>query len=493
VKRWHDIFPGNEIFPADASVTGLYRHHEQIPTDVEPGIKVFFAIPGPVEDGRNFIGAAIQRGVVAIVGEHSSNLPEQICSLKVPDASVAWAEAQCRWCEFPDKSLHVFGITGTSGKTTTAHAIRHLLGAHCGLVSTVEIAWDKHVEPAKQTTPDAQSIFSSFRQMINEGCDSVALEVSSHGLAQHRVYGIRFDCAIFTNLSRDHLDFHGHMDAYFNTKLRLFDGRNGIIPKCSVINGDDPRGQQLISILCGQKYVIVGKSHQADWQLLHCERTNFGMIVHFSRAGKNHSFSTALLGTFNAMNLLQALAAVANDCPWRLPEFLDRISSFVPVCGRLQRLSVESGGEIFIDFAHSPDALEQTLTTLRQRYACPLWTLFGCGGDRDRGKRPQMARIAEIYGDFTIVTDDNPRSEAPELIAEEITRGFRRRNYRIIHDRREAISFAAKSLLTHRGILIIAGKGHEKSQISRGLSIPFSDVEIVSESLRELGENFKNF
>jgi UDP-N-acetylmuramoyl-L-alanyl-D-glutamate--2,6-diaminopimelate ligase len=183
------------------------------------------------------------------------------------------------------------------------------------------------------------------------------------------------------------------------------------------------------------------------------------------------------------MNLLQALAAVTHTCPDRLPEFLERISTFNAVSGRLQRIPFPGGGEIFIDFAHSPEALEQTLVALRQHRTGTLWTLFGCGGDRDRGKRPQMAKIAETHSDFVVVTDDNPRSEAPETIAAEIVQGFCKKNHRIIHDRREAIFFAMESLRIHRGTLVIAGKGHEKRQIFRSHSIPFDDVEVVAEYL----------
>ncbi|MDR2677302.1 MAG: UDP-N-acetylmuramoyl-L-alanyl-D-glutamate--2,6-diaminopimelate ligase [Puniceicoccales bacterium] len=485
MKRWCDFFPGNEIFPAETSVAGLYRHHGEIPTDEVPGIKIFFAIHGPVKDGHSFVGAAIQRGATVVVGEHFTELPHQIRGLKVSDSSIAWANAQRCWYGFPDQSLRIFGVTGTAGKTTTTHAIRHLLGERCGCMSTVEIAWAGHVEQADQTTPDAQLIFSHLRRMANEGCDSVALEVSSHGLMQHRVFGLPFECAVFTNFSRDHLDFHGDMDAYFDAKLRLFDGRNGEVPRCAVINGDDLRGQQLITLLHGQKYVTVGKSDPCDWQLLRCEQTELGMIVHFSHAGKIHSFRTALRGAFNAINLLQALAAAAHDCPERLQEFLERISTFVPVRGRLQRLTLADGGKIFVDFAHSPGALEQTLMTLRQHQTGTLWTLFGCGGDRDRGKRPQMAKIAETHSDFVIVTDDNPRSEAPGTITDEIVQGFCKKNYRIIHDRREAISFAIKSLRTHRGALVIAGKGHEERQIFSDHSVPFSDVEVAAKCLAE--------
>jgi UDP-N-acetylmuramoyl-L-alanyl-D-glutamate--2,6-diaminopimelate ligase len=484
MKRWCDIFPGDETFPGEAPIAGLYQHHGRIPTGEDPGIKVFFAIPGPIRYGHDFIAQAIRRGATAIVGEHFFELPSPVRGLKVPCTSITWAEAQRRWYDFPDRSLRVFGVTGTAGKTTTAHAMRHLLGARCGCMGTIEIAWGDHAEPANRTTPDARSIFSHLRRMADEGCDSACLEVSSHGLMQHRVFGLPFECAVFTNLSRDHLDFHGCMDTYFDAKLRLFDGRNGTIPKYAVINGDDPHGQRLIALLRGQTCVTVGQSDPCDWRLFRCEWTDMGMIVHFSHAGETHSFSTTLLGIFNAMNLLQALAAVAHTHPAHLPEFLKRISTFAPVCGRLQRIPVPGGGEIFIDFAHSPDALEQTLTTLRQRRTGTLWTLFGCGGDRDRGKRPQMAKIAEAHSDFTIVTDDNPRSEAPEAIAEETVRGFRGKNYRVIHDRREAIFFAIKSLPTHRGTLLLAGKGHERYQVCGGQSAPFSDTETALECLK---------
>jgi UDP-N-acetylmuramoyl-L-alanyl-D-glutamate--2,6-diaminopimelate ligase len=483
VKRWCDIFPGSGIFPAEMPIAGLFRHHEQISTDEGPGIKVFFAVSGPIRDGHDFIAAAIQRGTTAIVGACLPELPPWVRGLKVPDVSMAWAEAQRRWYDFPDRALRILGVTGTSGKTTVVHAIRHLLGERCGSMGTVEIASGKHTEPAGQTTPDAQLIFSFLRRMADEGCDSACLEVSSHGLVQRRVFGVPFECAVFTNLSRDHLDFHGDMDAYFDAKLHLFDGSNGSVPGCAIINGDDPHGQKLVSLLRGQKCVTVGKNTTSDWRLLLCELTDSGMIVHFFHAGKAHSFPTALLGTFNAMNLLQALAAVTNAYPGRLMEFLERISAFAPVCGRLQRVAIPGGGEIFIDFAHSPGALEQTLMALRQRCKGTLWTLFGCGGERDRGKRPQMAKIAEAHSDFVIVTDDNPRSEEPAAIAGEIVRGFRGKNYRVIHNRRDAIFFAINSLLKHRGTLLIAGKGHERWQIFRERSIPFSDLETVVECL----------
>jgi UDP-N-acetylmuramoyl-L-alanyl-D-glutamate--2,6-diaminopimelate ligase len=514
MKYWGYLFPANKCFSFTTPVEGVYRHHEQIPFEKSGyGLKIFFAIRGPKQDGHAFIGAAIRRGASVIIGENikfptkTSNLrpksaPEAKLpsedtwlepshpplKINVPDSAIAWAEVQRRWYGSPDRSLRIFGVTGTAGKTTVTHAIQHLLGENCGRMGTVDIAWKNWCSSSPQTTLDASLTFSFLQRMAIAGCRSVAIEVSSHGIMQRRLWGLPFECAIFTNLSQDHLDFHGTMDAYFDAKLRLFDGRNGSIPRHAVINGDDPYGQQLTAILRkrGQSYATVGTDPNAHWQLLNCKRTASGMQVHFRHKNHCYSFSTTLIGDFNGLNLLQALAAVAEKIPLASDEgavLLERISSFTPVKGRMQRL-VAGAGEVFIDFSHSPAALEQTLITLRERSQGPLWTLFGCGGNRDRGKRPQMAAIAERYSDFVVVTDDNPRDEPPENITDEITRGFSKNNFRVIHDRKEAIRWAVESLLAHRGTLLLAGKGHENAQLIRRQVIPFNDVSVAQECIK---------
>ncbi|MDR1438313.1 MAG: UDP-N-acetylmuramoyl-L-alanine--D-glutamate ligase [Puniceicoccales bacterium] len=470
-------------------IRNLCNHHEQIcPYSLEMGGDVFFAIRGKRFDGNAFVEEVIRRGARAIVSEEPSKkfFPNELIWHQVSDVAAAWTEAQRRFNGNPDKNLKIYAVTGTAGKTTVAYAIQQILGNSCGRLTTIDSQWKDRTFPSPMTTADARQSFANFREMLSDGCDTVAVELSSHGLCEKRLFAIPIEAAIFTNLSHEHLDYHSSMEEYFDAKIRLFDGRNGSVSNCIVTNGDDTFGRRLLKLLKEKNIsaAAVGTSHRCQWRLLSCKNLREGSIIRFCHGSKCHEFFTKLIGDFQGMNLLQAIAATAHAVDLDLA--LSRLEQLHPVPGRMQRIVPDFGGEIFIDFAHKPAALECVLRSLRRRRKCVIHTLFGCGGERDREKRPMMAAIAERYSDFSIVCEDNSRNEPREKIFAEIIGGFRRNNFSCIPDRQRAIHWAVHALKKHRGMLLIAGKGHETiHETVQGKSF-LSDCVAVEENLKNL-------
>ncbi len=467
-----DHLAGN---PAIAGVTADSRR-------VVPG-SLFIALPGVHTDGHAFIPAALAAGAVAVIYTRPETaLPPDVSGLRVPENRIREALALTvrEFYHRPDEALQLAGITGTNGKTTSAYLIEDLLrrsGRRGGLISTVEYRTPETVWPANRTTPGPEEFFPLLARVATEGGEFAAMELSSHALDQHRTDGVRFQAAVFTNLTGDHLDYHKTMEAYFAAKKRLF--RELLAPEgTAVLNLDDPFGAVLAAELDGRKIVTFGKNPAADFRLTDVRLSAAGSDFIIRRSEREYRLHTPLCGEHNLHNLLGALlAAAALGGDW--DALLALLPETRPVPGRLEPLRLPSGATVFIDYAHTDDALKQVLTTLRPLTDGRLTTVFGCGGDRDRTKRPRMGRVAAEYADRLIVTSDNPRTETPEAIIADIRAGIpAETDCRIEPDRAQAIALACREA-GPGDVVLIAGKGHETYQEINGVRHPFSDREEV--------------
>ena len=377
----------------------------------------------------------------------------------------------------------MIGVTGTNGKTTTAHLIHHLLsslGETAGLIGTIELRLGDESRPATHTTPDALELNEMLREMAGQGCQSCVMEVSSHALDQDRVRAVQFDVAVFTNLTRDHLDYHGSPQAYLAAKKKLFDA----LPETAtaLYNADDPAGAQIVADTAAD-VLAYGFSEEADVRIEMLENRIDGLRLRID--GTEQRFRLA--GLFNAYNLAAAYSA-GRALGYAEADVLEALASASPVPGRFEALRFAGGTTVIIDYAHTPDALENVLQTLRttKSPAATLWCVFGCGGDRDAGKRRPMGALAESYADRVVVTSDNPRTEDPEGIMNDIRRGMDRPSEAAwIVDRREAIAYAAEHAAPG-DVVLVAGKGHETYQIIGTERRPFDDRAVVQEVFGEM-------
>jgi UDP-N-acetylmuramoyl-L-alanyl-D-glutamate--2,6-diaminopimelate ligase len=447
---------------------------------VEPGT-LFFCVPGFTRDGHDFAGDAVARGAAALVVERPLGLgvPEVV----VDDVRAAMARAAARLYGDPTASLEVVGITGTSGKTTTTYLVRHLLeagGIPCGQLGSVNAVIGGEERAAVRTTPEAIELQATFREMLDAGDRTCAMEVSSHALELHRVDGVHFAVAAFTNLSQDHLDFHPDMESYFGAKRRLFeefDVRQVIV----VI--DDEWGRRLAESLPGA--VTVSLERSADWTAFnHCSGLGGNAFTVRSPAGEA-AVELPLRGRFNGANALVAMAA-GHAFGLDLEGMAAALRTVTPVPGRVQAVEEGQGFALLVDYAHKPGALETVLLSAREVTIGRVIAVFGAGGDRDRAKRPVMGEIAARLADLVIVTSDNPRSENPETILDEIFAGVPADAFHVERqvDRRAAIARAIEEARPG-DVVVIAGKGHEQGQEFAGGRIePFDDVEVAREVLR---------
>ena len=450
-----------------------------------PG-SLFVAIRGLATDGNRFFGAARKKGAVGVVSEQPP-APDTPW-LQVGDAREALAVLAAAVLGEPALSLELVGVTGTNGKTTTTHLIDAALraaGETVGLVGTVEYRIGARLLEAVRTTPESSDLQALFRQMVDAGCRRAVLEVSSHSLALKRVHGCPFTVAVFTNLTRDHLDFHGDMDAYFAAKRRLFDTllrEDGH----AVVNRDDDRAEELARASRGRvwTYSLAGP---ADVFVEEQTLSLGGTEVRVRTPAGPLEIRTPLIGRFNVQNLLAAVGAgLALGLP---PEALARgLSSLKGVPGRLERVVAGQDFAVVVDYAHTDDALKNLLEAVRELRPRRLITVFGCGGDRDRTKRPLMGAVASRLSDVVVLTSDNPRSEPPEAILDEIRRGIppsRAADTYVIPDRRDAIARALE--MGREGVVVvIAGKGHEAHQVLRDRTVPFDDRQVAREILNRL-------
>ncbi|MHC4884919.1 MAG: UDP-N-acetylmuramoyl-L-alanyl-D-glutamate--2,6-diaminopimelate ligase [Planctomycetota bacterium] len=446
---------------------------------VEPGA-LFAAIPGTREDGLQYVSAAVQAGAVALLLPE----PQPECSLPqlvVKDVRDALARLACAFYGNPAEQLMLVGITGTNGKTTTGFILQHLFnhcGVRSGLIGTVAIDTGAGPEPASMTTPDSVDLNRYLRTMADAGCGAAVTEVSSHALDQSRVAGVRFAAGVFTNLTRDHLDYHGDMEAYAQAKARLFQGE---LTDWCILNQDDPYERHMADGAAGRIFrygMCEGTDLRGEILEMSLEGTKFR--IHSKDGVVNGS--TYLIGVFNVHNLLAAVAA-AYCLGIALADCLEAVRFFPGVPGRLERIEAPAGPTVFVDYAHTDDALKNVLAVLRPLVQARLIVVFGCGGDRDRGKRPLMAQAAEEVADHVVVTSDNPRTEDPEQIVADIRGGFTDPEaISVILDRaqavREAIAMAGPA-----DTVLLAGKGHEDYQVLGTTKVHLDDRELAREAL----------
>jgi UDP-N-acetylmuramoyl-L-alanyl-D-glutamate--2,6-diaminopimelate ligase len=458
--------------PADVEVTALAYDNRS----VTPGT-LFFCVPGFERDGHEFAPQAVEAGAVALVAERPLELgvPEVV----VESVRAAMAPAAARFYGDPTAGLDVVGITGTNGKTTTAWLVRALLeesGRPCGLMGTVTAVVGGREREVVRTTPEAVDLQRTFRDMVEAGDRACAMEVSSHALALRRADAIQWAAAVFTNLSRDHLDFHDTMEAYFLAKRRLFLAG----PGTAIVNVDDPYGRRLAGELpAATTFAVEG---DADYRARDVETGLGGSRFRVRGPDGELELRSPLPGRFNVSNVLAAVAAAR--ALGVEPEAAARaVAAAGRVPGRFEPVDEGQGFAVVVDYAHTPDSLENVLREARELAEGRLVCVFGCGGDRDRGKRPLMGEIAARLADVVIVTSDNPRSEDPEAIIQDVLAGAGA-GVEAIVDRREAIGRAVE-LAAPGDVVVIAGKGHEQGQeLEGGRKVPFDDVTVAREVLR---------
>jgi UDP-N-acetylmuramoyl-L-alanyl-D-glutamate--2,6-diaminopimelate ligase len=446
---------------------------------VEPG-SLFFCVPGFTRDGHDFAADAVERGAAALVVTRplGTGVPEVV----VADVRSAMAAAAARFYGDPTAALDVAGITGTSGKTTTTFLLRQLLeaaGRPCGLLGSVSTIVGGVEQPAIRTTPEAIDLQATFRAMLDAGDVACAMEVSSHALELHRVEGVRFAVAAFTNLSQDHLDFHPDMESYFAAKVRLFDELPVGIP---IVVVDDPWGVRLADRLPGA--VTVSLDGLAAWQAEDIRVGLDGSRFAVRSPAGDTEVTLPLRGRFNVANALVAMAC-AHELGVALDAMVPALAAAEAVPGRVQAVEAGQKFALLVDYAHKPGALENVLASAREVTSGRVIVVFGAGGDRDRAKRPVMGEIAARLADRVVVTSDNPRSELPESIIDEIFAGIPEgaRHVERLADRRAAIRRAI-ALAQPGDVVVIAGKGHEQGQeFAHGRKEPFDDAAVAREEL----------
>src|SRR5690554_1430796 len=449
---------------------------------------VFVAIVGTVSNGHDYIQKAIELGARAVVCEEiPENIVEGVTYVQVESTSKALAIMASNFYENPSENLKLVGVTGTNGKTTIASLLYQLFkkaGYKVGLLSTVKIMVDNKTYETKHTTPDSLTINKYLKEMNDEGVAYCFMEVSSHGIHQNRTEGLHFEGGIFTNLSHDHLDYHNTFAEYRDVKKSFFDH----LPKSAfaIVNVDDKNGAVMVQNTKAKKVTYALKSY-ADYRAQILENQFTGLLLKVN----NHELWTKLIGSFNAYNLL-AIFATAIELGLEEQEALRLVSALESVSGRFQYIVSESKITAIVDYAHTPDALENVLKTIeniRTRNE-QLITIVGCGGDRDKTKRPIMANIASELSDKAIFTSDNLRTENPETILEEMEKGVEPQNFKktlSIIDRKQAIKTACQ-LAESGDIILIAGKGHETYQEINGIKHDFDDMKIVTELLEQLNK-----
>ncbi len=477
----HDLLAGfANVAPAhDCKITELALDSRRVRAGT-----LFFAVPGESGDGRNFIADAIARGAAAVVYEPEGYAPPP--DITVPTFSVVNLKRRIgaiaeRFYGAPSRQLFVVGVTGTNGKTTCTQLLSRALagvGRRCAVIGTLGNGFPDALQAGTHTTPDAVRVHALMAEFRAAGASHVSMEVSSHALDQGRVDGIAFDGVVFTNLTRDHLDYHGDMEDYGRAKARLFDWPD---LRFAVINVDDPFGRALRERVAGRVKVWSFGLRAGEVRATDIRPLPDGFDLRIETPLGAATIRTALLGRFNVENLLAVLATLlACDVP--LNDALVQLRAATPVPGRLERFRGANTATVVVDYAHTPDALEQALLALREHAPGRLWCVFGCGGDRDRGKRPLMGAIAERLADTVVLTDDNPRHELPEQIIADIIAGMQAQP-RVVRDRAQAIRTVVGEARAGE-IVLLAGKGHEDYQQIGDTRVPFSDRDIVRDLLK---------
>ena len=446
----------------------------------------FVAIKGGGSDGHLFIQKAVSSGAKVLVMERDDAIPDSfamhngVIKVVVPDSRKALAKISANYHGNPSRTLEMVGVTGTNGKTTTTHLIKSILeaaGKKVGLIGTIEYKVGKEVLSATHTTPESLELNELLALMAERGCSSVSMEVSSHALHQSRVHGLKYDVAVFTNLSQDHLDYHGTMEEYFKAKQSLFEMK----PTWVVSNIDDEWGNRIAKSAVGNR-MTYGTGMSADVRPSATDLSIDGTKLQLLHANETTSISSGLVGRFNVYNIMAAFST-GLALGISKPDIRRGLEDLKNVKGRFERVTSPKGWSAIIDYAHTPDALEKCLRALHdvmpKNNRGRIFTVFGAGGDRDRTKRPLMGKIASELSDVTIVTSDNPRTEDPEKIIDEIFTGIENRSHvKRETDRKKAIQYAAETA-GPRDVILVAGKGHEEYQVIGKEKIHFSDREVV--------------
>jgi UDP-N-acetylmuramoyl-L-alanyl-D-glutamate--2,6-diaminopimelate ligase len=491
---FQEVLDGAEVLvlSGDTPVAGVDYDSRR----VKPGF-LFVAMRGEARDGNRFIDAAITAGATAVVTDSSSEQPRPGAAWAVvPHGRRALARLSANFYKRPAERLAITGITGTNGKSTTAfllEAVLNAAGRKSALIGTIEYHVAGKTLPAPHTTPEALELNQLFNQALGQGASEVVMEVSSHALAQQRVYGVPFDVAVFTNLTRDHLDYHTTMEGYLAAKSILFEGCGTDAPRAAVINLDDAQGAELLRRSRKRSDVVFSYGwNKGDFHAENVEIETSGSRFEMVTPDGKVSIFSPMIGRVNVYNILAASgAAYARGC--KTEAIAHGVRNLTCVPGRFERVDCGQPFTLIVDFAHTDDAL-RNLTALGREFvtranpAGRVITVFGCGGDRDRAKRPLMGEAAGKGSDFVVLTSDNPRSEDPLAIINDAVVGVQRSDtkYAVENDRRKAIVLAIVEARPG-DIVLLAGKGHEKTQTSREGAKPFDDVEVAREELRRAG------
>ncbi len=444
---------------------------------------LFFARKGYKMNGEEFVPDAIEAGCTGVVAKRDfTGIPTVV----VDDVREALAISSLNFYNHPDTSIEIIGITGTNGKTTTAWFLQHILHSQglCGLLSTVENFDGKARKPAVLTTEEAHDICASLSKMRENGCKRAVMEVSAHSISLKRVFGLNFKVGVFTNLSQDHLDFYGDMERYFEAKSRFFENLGP--DACAVINIDDPAGERLLDRVRCRTITVSPAGRNADVRVMGTRSGPVGVIVLLNAEGKEREVVLPLPGLHNAANLASSAGVLL---ALRMDPFssLSLLASMPPIPGRMEAIPSSDGVRYLVDFAHTPDGLEKVLGSPDIHENGRVICVFGCGGDRDRGKRPLMMRAVCENADVVIATSDNPRTEGQKQIFEDMAAGESTGSHVFyIEDRIQAIKAAIREARTG-DVVIVAGKGHEPYQLIGNRKIPFSDAEEIRRALKEAG------
>ncbi|MCB1231729.1 MAG: UDP-N-acetylmuramoyl-L-alanyl-D-glutamate--2,6-diaminopimelate ligase [Verrucomicrobiae bacterium] len=477
--------------PLDTEIDGICYDSRK----AGPG-RLFCALPGEKVDGNDFVDSVIENGAAAILSQKPYPADCPVPWVLVSDARAAMAAAAATFFGHPSHDFPVVGVTGTNGKSTTAFLTHYLMAAswfRAGLVGTFQYQVGENILPAPHTTPESADLQSLFADMREAGCRGAAMEVSSHGLVLKRVAGVRFAAGIFTNLTQDHLDFHKTMDAYFAAKRLLFEqisaqGESGKNAPALIVNRDDRYGERLTKeSFPGTRMFTFGQNATCDFKASNIRIDFNGTQFTLAMQGRQVLVKTPLIGRFNVYNTLAALAA-AHSVGLNFREAVKHLETAPQVPGRLESVSDRQiNYRVYVDYAHTPDALENAIKTLRELKPRRLITVFGCGGDRDRTKRPIMGGVADRLSDFSIITSDNPRTEDPEEIILQARAGMSGNRVEVIENRRDAIARAIE-LAGERDIVLIAGKGHEDYQEINGVKHPFDDRKVARQVIAAKSE-----
>lgn len=480
------FYKTNQSISKQTTINDIHMDHRS----VQEG-DLFIAIRGYTVDGHTFISGAIANGATVIVAEEKVTVPDNVVLIMVQDTTRVLASISAAYYQFPTTDLSLIGVTGTNGKTTTTYMLESIFQWHgelTGLIGTMQAKIGEDILPVNNTTPDALELQKIFYQMQEKEVKTAMMEVSSHGLDIGRVNGCDFDIAVFTNLSQDHLDYHKDMEDYLRAKTLLFTGLGNAYnenPKYAVLNADDTHSKT-IAKSTAQPVVTYGIYEHADIYATNISHGIKGIIFDLVTPNDSITIESTFMGQFNIYNILAAAsAAILRQVP--LKTIKEAIESIQGVAGRFEQVEAGQDYAVIVDYAHTPDSLQNVLKTVEEFAERKIYVVVGTGGDRDKTKRPQMATVATNYADWTILTSDNPRTESPMDILNDMTAELSAVNYEVIESRKQAIEQAI-NYATSGDVILIAGKGHETYQEVHGVRHDFDDRLIAKETMLQKGK-----